>query len=295
MPQSKKSVQQKEANRLWDAIKRGDKNYDSVMDDIVRKSLQQKSQLMSFWVRSSIPKPLTSTDSSSKAETTITEIVEETVGQQSTDNASTTATVADECTETSTEKAEEIIKPKAEAPKQKSLTSNIAQLNEQLLALFRIRDAGLMTEELKLKMNTIELDIKKKKSQLKRLEGEADRQRKRRSEMKHTLQEITDEMAHLEPKLRKFTRDKVGKPAITVDQPDLLDAIVRIASIGAAASDRRRSEELRSCKTLDDLQKSLVAQGYSLSRSATYLRLLPGKSSSLEGKRHIKTVPVKLI
>ena len=163
MPQSKKSVQQKEANRLWDAIKRGDKNYDSVMDDIVRKSLQQKSQLMSFWVRSSIPKPLTSTDSSSKAETTITEIVEETVGQQSTDNASTTATVADECTETSTEKAEEIIKPKAEAPKQKSLTSNIAQLNEQLLALFRIRDAGLMTEELKLKMNTIELDIKKKK------------------------------------------------------------------------------------------------------------------------------------
>ena len=102
-------------------------------------------------------------------------------------------------------------------------------------------------------------------------------------------------MPHLEPKLRKFIRDKVGKPAITVDQPDLLDAIVRIASIGAAASDRRRSKELRSCKTLDDLQKSLVAQGYSLSRSATYLRLLPRKSSSLEDKRHIKTVPVKLI
>jgi len=52
---------------------------------------------------------------------------------------------------------------------------------------------------------------------------------------------------------------------------------------------------LRSCKLLDDLQKILVAEGYSLSRSATYLRLLPRKSSSLEGKRHIKTVPVKLV
>ena len=175
--------------------------------------------------------------------------------------------------------ASEIIpaNPAVDAPKQKLLTNDIAQLQEQLLALFRIRDAGLMSDKLKLKMGTIESDLNKKKMKLKRLEGEAIRQRKRCAEMKRTLQEISDDVPDLEPKLRKFTRDKVGKPALTEDQPDLLDTIVSIASIGAAASDRRRSEELRSSKSLDDLQKTLVTQGYSLSRSATYLRLLPRK------------------
>lgn len=63
---------------------------------------------------------------------------------------------------------------------------------------------------------------------------------------------------------------------------------------GGATDDRRRSELIRSCKTLDDLHTALQAQGFTLSRSATYLRLLPRNSFSNEGKRHVTTVPVKL-
>ena len=62
-----------------------------------------------------------------------------------------------------------------------------------------------------------------------------------------------------------------------------------------AAHDRRRSEHLRSVKTLDDLHSELIRLGYNLSRSATYLRLLPRRSDSWERKRHVQTVKVKLV
>lgn len=41
--------------------------------------------------------------------------------------------------------------------------------------------------------------------------------------------------------------------------------------------------------------RELQSQNFNISRSALYIRLLPHRSSSHEGKRHVKTVPVKLI
>ena len=46
---------------------------------------------------------------------------------------------------------------------------------------------------------------------------------------------------------------------------------------------------------LDDLLSELKNLGFLLSRSATYLRLLPGRGNTSEGYRHVQTVPVKLI
>ncbi len=74
-----------------------------------------------------------------------------------------------------------------------------------------------------------------------------------------------------------------------------MDTIIQIVTEGASADDRRRSEVLRACKTLDDLTAELLKRNFTLSRSATYLRLLPFRSATTEGKRHVKTVPVKLV
>ena len=46
---------------------------------------------------------------------------------------------------------------------------------------------------------------------------------------------------------------------------------------------------------MDDLTEALKDEGYSLSRPAVYLHLLPRNVRSNEGKRHVKTAPVKLI
>ena len=52
---------------------------------------------------------------------------------------------------------------------------------------------------------------------------------------------------------------------------------------------------LRTVTTLDDLVSELKRQGQQISRSATYLRLIPRRGNTTEGLRHVQTVPVKLL
>lgn len=59
-------------------------------------------------------------------------------------------------------------------------------------------------------------------------------------------------------------RESVGRPPLESDQPELLKAIVDIAIYGSATHDRRRTEEIRSCRTLDDLTEKLVQIGFKI-------------------------------
>ena len=65
-------------------------------------------------------------------------------------------------------------------------------------------------------------------------------------------------------------------------------------TVGAGADSRRRIDILNSCKKLDDLHAAFRKEGYVKSRQALYLRLIPRRADSQEGKRHVTTVPVKL-
>ena len=58
------------------------------------------------------------------------------------------------------------------------------------------------------------------------------------------------------------------------ENEELIAGISRIAISGSAAHERRRSEIIRTVKTLDQLTDSLN-RGYTLKHSAVYLRLLP--------------------
>lgn len=89
-------------------------------------------------------------------------------------------------------------------------------------------------------------------------------------------------------------RNTVGQSRVEENQSGLLEVIKSIALFGGAADDRRCTEVIRCCKTLDDLQAELFKQGYTISRSGLYLRLLPKRVNTEEGKRHVVTVPVKL-
>ena len=128
-----------------------------------------------------------------------------------------------------------------------------------------------------------------------RLQNEAERQRNRRAAMKQNIDKVCQENRHAATLLKSFSRGKSGRPFVEEDQPELLSAIVKIVEASAATDDRRRSEILRTVKTLDDLCEKLMEMGFCLSRSSTYLRLLPRRSDSREGKRHVQTVPLKLL
>ena len=95
-------------------------------------------------------------------------------------------------------------------------------------------------------------------------------------------------------KLRKFTHVSSGGPPLKDAYPQLHPAIVELATAGAGADFRSRTDVLNACKTLDDLHAGLLKEVYVLSRQALYLRLIPRRSDTIEGKRHVRTVPVKI-
>lgn len=167
--------------------------------------------------------------------------------------------------------------------------------NSKLAGLIAIRQTGLWTDDMKKNADELEDRRKKLKQKLHRLTFDRKRKRLARADMKEALQVFVSESPAAAKRLKKFAREKRGRPSIDSDQSDLLKSIVDIVSASGAADDRRRTELIRSCKTLDDLHSELLNLGYSLSRSATYLRLLPRNYLTTEGARHITTVPVKLV
>ncbi|CAF1081548.1 unnamed protein product [Rotaria sordida] len=79
-------------------------------------------------------------------------------------------------------------------------------------------------------------------------------------------------------------RHTLGRPNIEDSQSELLSAIVDIANRDLVAVDNRRcTDTIQSCLTLDSLKEQLDIKGYRLSRTATYYRnLLDGSSKTID-------------
>lgn len=118
------------------------------------------------------------------------------------------------------------------------------------------------------KLTRQKLEREKKQKQL---ASEQKRKQKARQDFKRQLTEVSEENPDVGQKLKKFNRQKTGRPSLQEDQPQLLQTIIDIVSASAAADDRRRTETLTSCKTLDDLHVALQDHGFSISRAGTYL------------------------
>ena len=96
------------------------------------------------------------------------------------------------------------------------------------------------------------------------MQKEAERQKQRHHKLKDGLEKVCESHQDAAAVLKSFSRHSTGRPRIEVDQPELLES-------------------------------ELTKLGFKLSRSATHLRLLPRRGNTLEGKRHVQTVPVRLI
>lgn len=180
------------------------------------------------------------------------------------------------------------------APKQQELQKELSQVKSDLVVLDGKRDMNMMTPD-------DHKEMSKKKQMLKDL-GKKLTARKKATERQRKLR-LKRKRAMDDPKIRKKLCGKeegiCGRPrkpnSTDTAEDELLKTITAIAITGSASDDRRRTEMIRTVKTLDDLTDELQKRGYELSRSAVYLRLLPRKSLSIEGKRHVKTAPVRLI
>lgn len=178
---------------------------------------------------------------------------------------------------------------KKNKPAQDSLQNELEILRADQLALLKRKNINLISEEQEKNLKRLETREKEILQLIKKKQDDCARQQKLRDKRKEVLQS--------DPDLRKrfCVRDVPGRPRLEVDQPDLLKTIVDLVMLDASAHEKRREESLRSIKSLEDLKDELGKLGFILSKSGLYLRLLPRKSNSIEGKKHINTVPVKLI
>lgn len=178
-------------------------------------------------------------------------------------------------------------------PAQFSIQNEIMNLEGEVNDLRKKHSAGMTTVDDINRLKSKYSQIETKKKRLKRLEQGRQRSKAFRQTSKRLLQEAIDENPSLRKKLK--VRHSSGHPPLTEDQPELLKTIIEIALQGSGVDERRQSEKIRAVKTLDELTKELKNHGFNLSRSGAYLHLLPRRSDTTEGRRHVRTAPVKLI
>jgi hypothetical protein len=86
------------------------------------------------------------------------------------------------------------------------------------------------------------------------------------------VQHLFDTKSELRPQLKKLYRRERGKPRIEEQCPGLLQIIAEIAEVGVATDDKRQSQIIRPCLTLDDLREKIKQRGYDIKRSTLYYR-----------------------
>lgn len=185
-------------------------------------------------------------------------------------------------------------KPVRATPAQDKLKDQITLLQMELDVAVRRRDSLGASED-----DTRERNVKKLRQEIDKCKKEL---RKKEQHMRHShshrlsMQSKINMACSKSPDIVSLlkSRSGPGRPRLEEQQPLLLKTIVDLAMFGASAEERRRSEIVRSCRTLNDLHEKLNEHGFQISRSSTYLRLLPRNYTTLEGKRHVVTVPVKL-
>ena len=165
---------------------------------------------------------------------------------------------------------------------------------KKLLSLLELKEIDLGGG-----MFSLTTQIKETKDRIKRLKQNLRRSKNlQKAQIKHrTLKKQREEKLKIDhPEFAQSFRlcDTPRRPRIECDNPGILETILDI-TIGSSCGDRRREDIFRTVRTLDQLTSALHNLGYAVKRGAVYLRLIPRCQSSIEGKKHVKTLPVKLV
>lgn len=196
---------------------------------------------------------------------------------------------------------EKILQRKYDTLSQNESRVKFKAFESQISSLIMMRDSNLAGVEINENIKKARLELKKHEKLLNRKVKLAQYQKqfRKKQKQKNISNPNKCTVNDKEEKINIVNDDEnipvqLGRPRKEADYPDLLKTICDIAIVNSAADERRQTEEIRTCTSLQDLTNKLNEKGIQIKKSAVYLRLLPKRSSSIEGQRHIKTVPVRL-
>lgn len=291
---NKRSIQDN-VNQIWKSVKNNVQVANLVEDEIKKLNIiksKRQASLLKFWAgvsekenvvavvpsnvieeKNKSPNKITCTATTSNEIATV-EVVATSTSES---NVSTEATTRSMLT-----------------PAQNKTKNEMLVLDSEIATLKHRKNFGFLNDDMAKELGSKKKKMEQLRQLVKKQEKEMLRHRKRRLQKKRNFDKICTENPELRKRLN--VRGKTGRPRIEYDQPFLLQAIIDLALHGSAAHERRRDDTIRTVKTLDDLVDKLREDyGFTLSRSAAYLRLLPRKANTIEGKRHVYTAPVKII
>ncbi|XP_055631795.1 uncharacterized protein LOC129771787 [Toxorhynchites rutilus septentrionalis] len=180
---------------------------------------------------------------------------------------------------TSSTKRSEPEKKHHSTPSQDRISAELSTLRAQKDALVTTRDAGLSDDDQKMK--EFKADIKVREHLLKQTKKNAEYQKKFRTKRTDAIKKLTalnPENAHIlavknEPERPRFEQED-----------KLLETIVDLVLLKSAADERRRMEMIRTYRSLDDLHAVVIEQGFEISRTGLYLRLLPRNCTTTKAR-----------
>ena len=253
-----------EASAKWKEVKgKPDK-----IDELILKTkadLKEKESKVQRWAKFMVAKPKKSTSSTTSAST---------LSATSAVTTSTTTPTASSTTATTTDAI--INDPERETPAQNKIKEEINALKDRIVTLSQLKEAGLSNADNVKQLQAGRKTLKEKELKLKNLIADSVRQRKRRSEKSFLIKELSSESEQARIKLQKFNNEAAGRPSLELTHPGLLDAIIQKAMAGAGADERRRSNILTSCDSLDGLLAGVKKLGVEdISWQSLYHRLVP--------------------
>ncbi|CAF0991460.1 unnamed protein product [Didymodactylos carnosus] len=183
---------------------------------------------------------------------------------------------------------------KSKAPAQEQALKELAEINERIASLVQVKNMGLSTAENQKQLKKLCEQRKAKTNDIKRLQSKQRASTRYRERKKRKVEHLCATNPVIAAELTKVYRPAVGRPPIEEECPDLLSIIEEIARVGSHPADLRRADQMRPCLTLDDLRDKIKQRGYDIKRSSLYYRLMPRGSTGQDGKRHVRSVPVRL-
>ncbi|CAF5175105.1 unnamed protein product, partial [Rotaria magnacalcarata] len=168
--------------------------------------------------------------------------------------------------------------------KQQSVQNELNTVNEQITALTGLKSTGLWRSDNCKELNGSMKTRSKLKCAINRLKTNQAAQCRMRNNRRLRMTRLLDNHPEIAEEITSIIRHASGKPSLEESQCGLL----------VDADSRRRTDAIQSCLTLDSLKEQLNVRGYQLSRTSTYYRLLPKNSRTIDGQRHVHTVPVRI-
>ena len=188
--------------------------------------------------------------------------------------------------------SDENCNPTTRTPAQDAIKADLNTVNAKIASVSTIRKTVGLSPVLKTELDKWENEKEALEKKLKRKLNDQKAQIKAREKKAKKINAL---LAECDKSPEEITRNKAGRPRLEeTGLQGLAEAIYKIVVPDGAADERRRTETVNTLRTVDNLRVALAVQGYHLSKTALYYRLLPANISHVDGKRPFSSVNVRL-